>query len=109
MNNYGEERKDPRWQRRRAEVYDRANWRCEYCSRSTEQLQAHHVAYIQGRKPWEYDDNHLVCLCDTCHAEKTEHEKKLIYALKLRLRMVPGRRMATVAAHVMSQAMEEMA
>lgn len=107
--NYAEERKDPRWQRRRSEIYDRANWRCEYCGRADKQLQVHHVHYINGRKPWEYEDNLLLCLCDPCHEEKTESEKEMIYALKVRLRMFSGRRMLPMLNQIMAEAMEELA
>lgn len=33
-------------------------------------LHIHHEYYIQGRKPWEYDDSALVTLCAECHQKR---------------------------------------
>lgn len=30
-------------------------------------LHVHHKYYIRGRKPWEYDDDALITLCNWCH------------------------------------------
>ena len=38
----------------------------------TKTLNVHHRGYLPGRKPWEYHDQCLVTLCETCHAEETE-------------------------------------
>lgn len=32
-------------------------------------LNVHHKYYITGRKPWEYDNNVLVTLCNECHSK----------------------------------------
>jgi 5-methylcytosine-specific restriction endonuclease McrA len=63
---------DPRWQRRRLEVLERAGWRCTRCHNENKQLHVHHRQYIYGRMPWEYSDDELVVLCDDCHG--LEHE-----------------------------------
>ena len=38
-------------------------------------LNIHHKYYIKGRKPWEYDNDALVTLCEKCHKEIHEKEK----------------------------------
>lgn len=106
---YSEKLKDPRWQRRRLELFANANWRCEYCSRRDKTIHAHHIHYIKGRNPWEYPNELMAVLCSDCHAEKHEYEEKLFSALAMKLRPVPGRRMQKVALHVMSAVMEEIA
>lgn len=67
MTSYFEKLKDPRWQKRRLDVFQSANFACEYCSDDTSPLHAHHLEYISLRNPWEYDDSQLICLCDGCH------------------------------------------
>ena len=36
-------------------------------------LNIHHTYYIEGKKPWEYEDEALETLCEDCH--KKRHEK----------------------------------
>ena len=38
-------------------------------------LNVHHKYYILGKKPWEYEDNALVTLCENCHHKR--HEKPI--------------------------------
>lgn len=95
-------------QRRRDEIRIRANYRCEICSRADQFLNVHHVHYIGGRKPWEYPDELLVCLCDECHGEWHEEYQKTINALAVILKRVPAKRIAKVAQHVMGQALEHL-
>ena len=37
-------------------------------------LNIHHKYYIKGKKPWEYDNDALITLCQDCH--KLEHQTK---------------------------------
>lgn len=82
---YADLLRDPRWQRKRLEVMQRADFACELCLDNTTTLNVHHARYVQGRKPWEYDMADLVCLCAPCHerehdiesfAEKRERQRK---------------------------------
>lgn len=68
-NSYSEKLKDPRWQRRRLQILDRANFTCEECEASTKTLHVHHLYYVSGREPWEYPDFALLALCHDCHSE----------------------------------------
>ena len=38
-------------------------------------LNVHHKYYVLGKKPWEYEDNALVTLCESCHQKR--HEKPI--------------------------------
>lgn len=69
MATYGEKLKDPRWQRRRLEVLERREWRCEDCKKVDKQLQVHHKEYVPKWEPWDYPDTMLVVLCEACHAK----------------------------------------
>lgn len=67
MSEYWKKLQDPRWQRRRLEVLQRADFSCEQCGSKTDTLHAHHKIYRKGHDPWEYEDRELACLCDNCH------------------------------------------
>lgn len=67
MSNYSELLKDPRWQKRRLSVLESAGWKCSDCGATDRTLHVHHTHYVRGRKPWEYDDHDLMCLCEDCH------------------------------------------
>lgn len=68
---YYESFKDPRWQKKRLEILERDEWICKSCGEKHEQLHAHHTVYYD-MYPWEYGNNTIVTLCDTCH--KDEHD-----------------------------------
>lgn len=68
---YGELLRDPRWQRKRLEALNEANFKCEECDDATNTLNVHHKLYRKGAMPWEYDVYDLKVLCETCH--KSEH------------------------------------
>lgn len=83
--------KDPRWRKRREEILYRDRYLCQDCwpageDEETEhtlnhlrwlygedwytaqlKLQVHHLCYISGRQPWEYEDQYLITLCEECH------------------------------------------
>lgn len=64
--------KHPLWQRKRLEVLNAANFSCENCFDSDEQLHVHHRHYVKGRMIWEYDNTELSVLCESCHARAHE-------------------------------------
>lgn len=65
----------PNWAKRRQYINRIDNGQCYMCGRKSPDviLQVHHLKYIPGRKPWEYDDDELVTICKGCHA--IEHGK----------------------------------
>lgn len=64
---YSEKLKDPRWQKKRLEIFQRDEFKCKFCGDAETELQVHHKEYINGRLPWEYDNEKLVTLCCHCH------------------------------------------
>jgi hypothetical protein len=64
---YYEMLRSPLWQKKRLEILDRAGFECEDCGSKTDTLNVHHSYYERGVKPWEYPDESLHCLCETCH------------------------------------------
>jgi len=79
--------RDPRWQRKRLEVMERANFRCEYCSDAEATLNVHHGYYERGLKPWEYEDATLWCLCEDCHKQAQDILRDVHYQIA---KMLPG-------------------
>jgi hypothetical protein len=65
---------DPRWQRRRLQVLDRAGFACECCGDTSSTLHVHHRIYRKGAAPWEYADEELRALCENCH--EAEHQMR---------------------------------
>lgn len=74
---YAEKLKDPRWQRRRLEVMERAQFKCDRCASAEKSLHVHHRYYRKGAAPWEYCDETLECLCETCHETETSRVAQL--------------------------------
>ncbi len=82
---YSEKLKDPRWQKKRLEVFQRDNFTCRCCGSTTKTLHCHHLNYVYGREPWEYEISELTTLCCDCHEEeylRGDHEKDLITILR---------------------------
>jgi hypothetical protein len=64
---YGDLLKDVRWQKKRLEVLNERNWKCEGCGTMEGSFHVHHRRYRSGAKPWEYDSSELRVLCEECH------------------------------------------
>lgn len=75
--NYSEKLKDPRWQKKRLEIFERDSFCCQKCLSEDKTLHVHHKKYQHGKEPWEYDDKWLVTLCEDCHTFETENFNNL--------------------------------
>ena len=49
---YQELLKDPRWQKKRLEIMEEHNFKCENCGDETETLNIHHGYYAKDCDPW---------------------------------------------------------
>lgn len=58
---------DPRWQRKRLEIFERDGFACTECGAKDKQLSVHHFYYCKGRAPWEYPLWALATRCSDCH------------------------------------------
>jgi hypothetical protein len=83
---YAEKLKDPRWQKKRLEVFERDEWSCQQCFDAQSTLHVHHKWYEKGRDPWDYPLESLITLCEDCHelenAERYAVDQKLIRAVR---------------------------
>lgn len=75
---YAEMLKGPRWQKKRLEVMQRDGFRCQHCLSEDKPLQVHHLVYDKDKKPWEYENNQLITLCEDCHQDETE-DYRMVY------------------------------
>jgi hypothetical protein len=77
MKTYAEKLKDPRWHAFRGRAFDYHRKDCQCCGQETDfskGLHVHHLKYIKGREPWEYDMEDVMILCGFCHEEIHEAE-----------------------------------
>ena len=66
---------DPRWQKKRLEILQRDNWKCQVCKNEKEQLEVHHIFYLPDWQLWEYSNDWLVTLCHKHHDQQKHHSK----------------------------------
>lgn len=59
--------RDPKWQKKRLEVFSYARFRCQICGAKNRTLHCHHSYYIKGKKPWQYPTCSMICVCEDCH------------------------------------------
>lgn len=81
MSEFWQKYKDPRWQRRRLEIMQRADFRCENCEDEGSTLNVHHKIYRKKADPWDYGDDELLCLCETCHEQWHDVRNRLNEAI----------------------------
>lgn len=68
----------PEWYEYRNHILNLHNYTCDWCG-AHYNLQVHHKVYYRNPKtnylinPWEYPENKVMCLCDSCH--KKYHQK----------------------------------
>jgi len=68
MTTYLEKLKDPRWQKKRLEIFQRDDWGCVECGNIKLTLHVHHEEY--SGNPWETSGDKLKTLCESCHSKK---------------------------------------
>ena len=73
---YAQLLKKPAWILMRKSIIQSDKNRCAKCGIITDNLQVHHLYYIDKHKPWQYDKKALITLCGDCH--RKVHEKKLV-------------------------------
>ena len=85
---YAQKLRDPRWQKMRLKIMERDEFTCQFCFDSESTLNVHHRDYQRGKDPWDYPENWLVTLCETCHRDESEsrpdEEKSLLNTLRVK-------------------------
>jgi hypothetical protein len=80
MSDYNKLLRDPKWQKRRLEIMSLDEFTCRMCYNDAETLNVHHLIYFKDRKPWEYEDQHLITLCEHCHKIQRSISLQKIFA-----------------------------
>lgn len=62
---YAKKLQDPRWQKKRLEIFSRDQFCCLICSSDKDTLHVHHESYCNN--PWDAPDQDLKTLCFRCH------------------------------------------
>lgn len=70
---YSEKLKDPRWQKKRLEVFQRDGFSCNHCGNTQRTLHVHHISY--SKEPWDTHLDMLTTLCDSCHLAEEDNLK----------------------------------
>jgi hypothetical protein len=86
QSEYYEKLKDPRWQKKRLEVFQRDEFTCQSCLDGENTLTVHHRYYDKNVEPWDYPLKSLVTLCESCHQmeyeDQYEIDKQLVRAVR---------------------------
>lgn len=84
---YAEKLKDPRWHKKRLEVFQAADFKCENCGDEKSTLHVHHLEYV-GNDPWDTPIDRLECLCFVCHKNKEDNRGTLMCFMGVRSKSV---------------------
>ena len=79
---YAEKLTDPRWQRKRLEVFYRDKFTCQACGDYTKTLHVHHLIYKTNAAPWDYLDEELQTVCEDCHRGETIEQEQVKFKKK---------------------------
>lgn len=94
---YAEKLTDPRWQRKRLEIFQRDKFRCRCCGHEDRTLCVHHRWYLNGADPWDYDNEALLTLCEDCHeavkhnCEQAKSDLDFMFLLSVLQRLIEER------------------
>lgn len=66
--------KHPKWQRKRLEIMQRDDFKCQLCGDENTTLNVHHIKYFNF-EPWNIESKYLITICFHCH-ESIEYLKK---------------------------------
>lgn len=81
-SDYSEKLKDPRWQKKRLDVFGRDRWCCQICGNNKITLNVHHLYYAKDKDPWEYPLSAFETLCEDCHTKDRDTMKCLGMTLR---------------------------
>lgn len=80
MSDYKKLLLDPRWQKKRVEILQRDEFMCQCCYSTDKTLHVHHLIYFPDHSPWEYENHHLITLCENCHKQQKAYDIRKMWA-----------------------------
>jgi hypothetical protein len=87
---YSEKLKDPRWQKKRLQIFNRDKWACKECGAKNKTLHVHHTKYFNNTDPWEYPKELLVTLCKDCHGAEHGIAKQVVQLERKHIELIPS-------------------
>lgn len=84
---YSEKLKDPRWQKKRLEIFERDNWTCQLCGDNKASLVVHHQDYFPNTNPWDYPSEYLITICEDCHNIETNMRPEIEQEVLINIRL----------------------
>ena len=78
---YKEKLLNPKWQKKRLEIFERDDYSCQCCGDKENTLNVHHRIYLKVENPWDYPNELLVTLCIDCHEEETTYTSVYISSI----------------------------
>lgn len=102
---YAEKLRDPRWQKKRLEIFQRDDWKCLSCHSKDKPLSVHHLVY-RRIEPWEYPNELYQTLCESCHDTRQEITDRAVDALRIAIKDIPTERLERVVQRLCNEAME---
>lgn len=80
---YAEKLRNPRWQKKRLEIFKRDEFKCRLCGDTETELHLHHIEYLKDTEPYDYPDDLLITYCKHCHLI-VEYHKNEFSIIKLK-------------------------
>ena len=59
--------KHPKWQKKRLEIFNRDEFKCQLCDSEDKNLHVHHKYYKRGVLIWDYPNTCYITCCYSCH------------------------------------------
>ena len=81
---YYEKLKDPRWQKKRLEIFKRDEFTCQICGDKESPLHVHHMCY-NSCDPWDIHNKYLITLCENCHGVESVQKSEALNDIRLEL------------------------
>lgn len=78
---YAQKLRDPRWQKRRLEIFQRDGFQCRACKTKEVELHVHHLKYT-GSDPWDAENGDLETLCSECHKAREDANRWMIELIR---------------------------
>lgn len=103
---YSDKLRDPRWQRKRLEIFQRDNFTCVICHHSDKEIQCHHILY-KKRDPWDYPNHLYQTLCHECHAERQILTDKICDAMRIAIAKIQTKILVRSSEKICAEAMLE--